>query len=268
MEYLYSCCDHDGRVSVQSAVRELVEFGYLYKQTVRCAKTGRITDCGYIAFDDPSENKAHDALKPVEQVTRQAGFLSDGESTAIKEIGVEKKEPINIAAPDGADFGAIEAKADQAAKPATKPKGPLQLRSERLFRRRIETPLSRSEQIALRTARPCIEATSEPDWLALERFYSASPTDAPYRRKDFATLLNNWNGEIEKAHAWCKERKIALDGQQAPVAKPEDVAPDGWREYLVAKYPNHGFEQRQWMSIDRVNRREFVKEILAAKHTK
>ena len=83
-------------------------------------------------------------------------------------------------------------------------KGPLQLRAEAIFHRRIDTPLDRAEKKAFREAKKAIEETSEEEWLALERFYSL-PQPETCSRKSLATLVNNWNGEIERAKAWKSE---------------------------------------------------------------
>lgn len=82
-----------------------------------------------------------------------------------------------------------------------RPKEPLQLRAEKLMRRQLETPLTAGEQRAFKKNKVCIEATSETDWLALEAFYTA-PQDQTFARKDLAALVNNWNGEIDRARLW------------------------------------------------------------------
>ncbi len=79
-----------------------------------------------------------------------------------------------------------------------KVKGPLQLRAERIFRRREDTPLTSAEQRAFTKNKSAIIATTEEHWLTLEAFY-ALPQGETYARKDLAALLNNWNGEIDRA---------------------------------------------------------------------
>jgi len=86
------------------------------------------------------------------------------------------------------------------------PKGTLQLRAEKLFNRRVDTPLTDAERRAFRKNKPAIEATSEAQWQALERFYAA-PQEETFSRKDLATLVNNWNGEIDRALKWTPGRK-------------------------------------------------------------
>jgi hypothetical protein len=87
------------------------------------------------------------------------------------------------------------------AKGEKKSKGPLQLRAEALMNRRPETPLTAKESRAFSKNRKAIEATTEEDWKALEAFYKA-PQEQTFARKDLATLVNNWNGEIDRAKKW------------------------------------------------------------------
>lgn len=80
-------------------------------------------------------------------------------------------------------------------------KGPIQLRAEAIFKRRPETPLTVSEVRAFRANRAALEATNEADWQLLERFYSL-PQEKTKTRKNLDTLLNNWNGEIDRAKSY------------------------------------------------------------------
>jgi hypothetical protein len=76
-------------------------------------------------------------------------------------------------------------------------------RAGALFRRRRDTPLDKSEARAWKDAKPIIQATTAEDWALLEWAYSQTDGEAArWRRTSFATLLNNWNGEIEKAKEW------------------------------------------------------------------
>lgn len=89
-----------------------------------------------------------------------------------------------------------------------KVKGPLQLRAERIFRRREDTPLTVSEERAFKKNKEAIKSTNEPDWLALEAYYSATiHRDDDIRRRDLAQLLNNWNGEIDRAKSYATKSK-------------------------------------------------------------
>jgi len=75
-----------------------------------------------------------------------------------------------------------------------------------LFGKRDTTPLDRAEQTAWKTAKPLVLATSEAEWLDLRTFYAAKmPKANDYRRRNLATLLNNWSGELSKARAWATQ---------------------------------------------------------------
>ena len=51
----------------------------------------------------------------------------------------------------------------------------------------------------------------------LERYYTAQiPDGSDYRRRDILTLLNNFNGEIDRARRWA-------NGQNGGGTKPVDV---------------------------------------------
>jgi DNA-binding PadR family transcriptional regulator len=80
-------------------------------------------------------------------------------------------------------------------------KSPLQLRTEAIFNRRPSTPLTVAEQRAFSKNKEAITATTEDEWRFLERFY-AKPQSETYSRKSLAALLNNWNGEIDRAKAY------------------------------------------------------------------
>lgn len=87
-------------------------------------------------------------------------------------------------------------------------KSAIQLRAEAIFRKRPQTPMDHSEKTAWKRAKKIVEATIEAEWLLLERYYGAVDTkEAPiYRRRDLATLLNNWSGEIAKARDWASKQ--------------------------------------------------------------
>jgi len=76
-------------------------------------------------------------------------------------------------------------------------------RAKKLFGKRESTALDSAEGRAWKTAAPIVEATNKEGWELLEWAYSQTDGDASrFRRQGFATLLNNWNGEIEKARNW------------------------------------------------------------------
>lgn len=83
--------------------------------------------------------------------------------------------------------------------PQTKPWTPTedQLQINSWFRRRPDTRWSEKELRAFRKLPP----TPDEDWHLLERYY-LGPGDGRYPRQDVFTLLNNWQGEIDRARKW------------------------------------------------------------------
>lgn len=77
---------------------------------------------------------------------------------------------------------------------------PLQARICSWFDRRITTKWTLKEQRAYRTH---AHLTPPEDIEVLERYYTAKiPSETDYRRKDLATLLNNWPGELDRARSF------------------------------------------------------------------
>jgi len=75
----------------------------------------------------------------------------------------------------------------------------IQSRLGMLFRRRPTTRWSKDELKALAG----IGEISEEDLKALEVYYTANMPDASnYRRRDLSTLLNNFNGEVDRARQY------------------------------------------------------------------
>lgn len=81
----------------------------------------------------------------------------------------------------------------------------LQLRAGKLLRYTERRKWDRSEMIAWKSAQPILEETGDRDWAYLEEFYKS---DYPYKRTGLSTLLNHWNGEIEKARKWAYENDV------------------------------------------------------------
>lgn len=133
-----------------------------------------------LAIEDLSESLSKPIGNPSD--TFQVGF----ESLQEKEKGKDKE------------------KVKDTEKESLPTKSEVQRQAEKLFRRRETTPWGAAELKAWKANRPTIEATTPDDWAALEAFYAFQETDrhVVYRRQDLATLLNNWAGEIDKAHAF------------------------------------------------------------------
>jgi hypothetical protein len=78
---------------------------------------------------------------------------------------------------------------------------PLGMKISGWFKRRASTQWSPKELKALKQAET-LNTTPE-DIELLEKFYLSN---APYRRHDIVTLLNNWNTEIDRARGWKEGR--------------------------------------------------------------
>lgn len=73
---------------------------------------------------------------------------------------------------------------------------PLQLRLGKLFKRKETTRWDAKEEKAVKS----LVSPLEDDLRLLEAYYGASiPKDQDYRRHDLVTLLNNFNGEVDRA---------------------------------------------------------------------
>ena len=137
-------------------------------------------------------------------------------------------------------------------------------RARSLFRMRIETPLDSSQDRAWKKNRAAVEATTMEDWLLLEWYFAQGGEIEQYRRKDLAQLLNNWNGELDRARTASRKSPALLQKKETA---PED--PQGWKEMLVELFPDHfpdGISSASFPSslrlLDRETR-ESVKSALA-----
>lgn len=74
----------------------------------------------------------------------------------------------------------------------------LQLKINSWYSRRSSTPWSPKEVKALKAI-----PEPDPEDLTLLETYTLN---SPYRRRDILTLLNNWQGEIDRARQWASEQ--------------------------------------------------------------
>jgi len=115
-------------------------------------------------------------------------------------------------------------------KDSIKKKTDLQLRVEKLMNRRVTTSMDSSESRAYKSALPAIKQTSEDDWNLLEEYYRS---DASFKRMSLATLLNNWNGEIEKARIYKQdgEKPRQMSFGMKPISR-DDRHPNELKETI------------------------------------
>lgn len=112
---------------------------------------------------------------------------------------------------------------------------PLLLRAKSIFRMRPGTPLDRGLARAWSKAAPAVTATLDSEWSQLEAYYAAEiPEREDFRRRDLATLLNNWTTEITRAWDWCVRTGFHPENsQKKEKGPPEDI----WRAALEGLYP-------------------------------
>ena len=140
-------------------------------------------------FDRHCSQSAKDRADTQRRVSKHRAIRNSENVTTVTDEALPKR------------YQRREEKSNTPVVPKGTDKGPLQLRAEAIFRKRIDTPLDASEAQAFRKAKPALEATTEDDWLALEAFYRL-PQSETRTRTSLAVLLNHWNGEIQRAHAW------------------------------------------------------------------
>ena len=81
------------------------------------------------------------------------------------------------------------------------------LRLGKLFNRRESTRWDSKELKALKE----IEPIPDEDFQAVEKYYTRTiPKESDFRRHDLVTLLNNWNGEVDRARKFKPVRDLNL----------------------------------------------------------
>ena len=77
-----------------------------------------------------------------------------------------------------------------------------------------------------------------PEIALVEEFYKAKHlADKDFRRRNIITMLNNWNGEIDKAHRWETEkdqpRGNQYGGKQTASERRAEQASREYEEHIV-----------------------------------
>jgi hypothetical protein len=129
----------------------------------------------------------------------------------------------------GKDTPIVPASGDDAPPPSAV-EDPRLLRAKAIFRMRPGTPLDRGLTRAWRTALAAVEGTTEPEWQLLEAYYCAVIASRDdYRRRDLATLLNNWSCELTRAAAWSERVGWHPENSEKKERGPAETE---WREAL------------------------------------
>jgi hypothetical protein len=198
----------EGVEAVRGALRELVALGYAEIRKTR-VQGGRVISRWHFA-ECPRDAKKPDPVPP-DPILPGAGQPGSGQpGSGQPESGKTPPSETTVAETTTVETTVVETK-EEKRKSNTPPLSPvggkvavkseLQLRAEALLKRRPTTPLSPKELAAWKRALPAIQATTEDDWAYLKAFY-ALPQSETFSRKSIEALLNNWNGEIDRARLY------------------------------------------------------------------
>jgi hypothetical protein len=135
------------------------------------------------------------------------------------------------------------------------------LRARRLFRMRDVTPLDSSQKKAWEKNRRAVLATTEEDWGLLEWWYAQEGPAGEYRRRDLATLLNNWNAEITRAAETAKKAGGSLPARKQ--ATP--AAFEGW-EAVYERVMGDSAEGIVWDRLPETVQRRLIGEARGGKN--
>ena len=184
-------CDHAGLIDANSRLMSFMvgepidgeEFLRMMAGRVTKPKAGKWFVTSFISFQYGAElNPRNSAHRGVLRI------LNDQQIECPVAVFKEKNEGADK--PLGSPSGGAKDKDKE-----------MQLRAGTLLRKRADTLWDHAEIRAYAKNKSVIAATDEADWLVLEKFYAA-PQAETFARKSLATLLNNWNGEIDRAKNW------------------------------------------------------------------
>jgi hypothetical protein len=140
-------------------------------------------------------------------------------------------------------------------------------RARMLFRMRPSTQLDSSQLRSWKKNKGVVQTTAEEDWLLLEWLYAQGATKGEpgeFRRKDLATLLSNWNGEIQRARAEASNRGADFLKKEKRGCQPE---PDGWKSVLCELYDDsdpEAIESATWEGLPPAVRSQILTRIQEA----
>lgn len=138
----------------------------------------------------------------------------------------------------GKDTPIVPASGDEPP-PASAVEDPLLTRAKAIFRMRPGTPLDRGQTRAWKQAAAAVADMIEPEWQTLEAYYAAEiPQRDDIRRRDLATLLNNWSGELTRATAWADRTGFHPENSQKKEKGAGEPDEEIWRAALEGLYPD------------------------------
>ena len=173
----------------------------------------------------------------------------DDQSTQEQGTGKGKESPI---VPKGDDTPPAPAEED-----------PLLLRAKAIFRMRPGTPLDRGLARAWKLNAATVAVTIESEWQQLEAYYAADIAQRDdYRRRDLATLLNNWSGELTRAADWSQRTGWYPENSQKKETGPGEPDEEIWRAALEGLYPDGDLNAyRRWRDIPESLRVEILEAL-------
>lgn len=244
-------------VSVQGALKTLCDIDWIeLRDTGPTGIIGRIvTWHKHQRVNRPSDSK----LKPYWITESSVNPHRAITEPSVQEQGTGKGKdtPIVPASGDEPAEGKVQDKSHE--------DNPALLRAKALFRMRPATPLDRATRRAWKLSSTAVAATSADQWAQLEAYYAADlPDKDDYRRRDLATLLNNWTGELIKAARFCERQGWHPENSEKKEnggAPPDDL----WRDILRALYPDSDpAVYATWAMVPDSLRREILEAIAFA----
>lgn len=101
------------------------------------------------------------------------------------------------------------------------PSSPIALRMAAIMHRKSSTPWNLRKEI--KPFRALSRAISEEDLALVERYYARNwppRTGVNHLRHDLATLINNWQGEVDRAQIWSEKHPIVAIRKIIPLPLP------------------------------------------------
>lgn len=121
--------------------------------------------------------------------------------------------------------------------PGTMPTKPESQRIAALFKRSLTTKWAPKEIVAFRELLSRGILTEE-NLVTVETFYLAARSDPEaYLRTTLPAFLNNFDGEVDKAHNWLRRNPKALAKANGHAPQSSEVEPQGFREWFRVTYP-------------------------------
>jgi hypothetical protein len=158
--------------------------------------TGKLVIVGFAKFQNSGKTLAERSNAQIQYLLEQHGMTEDD---VLPKAVLPTEADLDCLA--GEDEAVIEKAGELKAKICT------------WFNRRKTTRWTSKEMRALKDV---VALQTDPaDLASLEQYYMAKmAADQDYRRRDVVTLLNNWNGEIDRARAFCSTTKKPVTQQQ------------------------------------------------------